>query len=252
MYFLQLGSMLIGLIRGGERDLVHSTASRVERGGAARVLGHDTAAVSKAARTGMRRATATTGVAVKDGLRKVEIHPLGKEGSYVRKVHVYGADRDRIIASLPGPATGPNGFAPEMVSVTPVEKQFHADRTTKAEKMRLPHLPESMGATVEGRPTADGMAFTMHDGLTSGEFTLKVSPERRLADGTKEVVVTEEGRFSLLREKPKSLLGVPAYLFSHLTPMGWLLQATGGAAVSDAHIALFQLEAVLRKRLNLR
>ncbi len=250
MYFPQIASSLMGLFRGGAREIAHGKAAQVGRGAVSRGLGQDTAAVSKAARAAMRRGTTAGEVTVKDGLRKVAIHPLGKEGSYVRKVHVTGADRHRVIAALPGPATGPNGFAPNMVTVTPVEQQFRADRTTRADKMRLPHLPESMGATVEGRPTADGMAFKMHDGLTSGEFTLKVSPERRLADGTTEVIVTEAGRFSLMREQPKSLWGVPGYLFSHLTPMGWLMQAAGGAAVSDAHIGLFELAAVLRKRLN--
>lgn len=224
MYFPQLASKVIGVLQGGERRLVRRTARRVE---------HDAA-----------------GVSVREGLRKVEVHPFGKRGSYLREVHVRGARRDRVIAALPGPATGPRGFAPDMVTVTPVAKQFRPDRTTRAEKMRLPHLPESMGATVEGRPTADGMAFTMRDGLTSGGFTLKVGPERRLADGSTEVTVTEAGHFSLMRERPKSIWGVPAFLFSHLTPMGWLMQATGGAAVSDAHMGLFELAAVLRRRLT--
>lgn len=249
MHFPRISRMVIGLMRGSEREVVRGTANRVERGGVAHVLGHDRAAVSQAARAGLRGGAPATAVTVKDGLRQVAIHPLGKEGSYVRKVHVYGAERERVIASLPGTATGPNGFAPNMVSVTPVEQQLRADRTIKAEQMRLPHLPASMGATVEGRPTADGMAFRMHSGITSGEFTLEVSPERRLADGTTEVIVTEAGRFSLLREKPRSWLGMPAYLFSHLTPMGWLMQAAGGAAIADAHIGLFELEAVLRRRL---
>jgi hypothetical protein len=34
--------------------------------------------------------------------------------------------------------------------------------------------------------------------------------------------------------------------------MGWFMRAAGGAAVSDAHIGLFQLEDVLQRRLGAR
>lgn len=189
-------------------------------------------------------------VAVKDGLRKVEVHPLGREGSYIRDVHVFGASRQQILDALPGPATGPNGFAPGMVSETPVAKQFRADRTTRAEQMRIPGLPAGMGATVSGKPTPGGMAFKMEDGLTTGAFTIDVGPEERLADGRKHVVVREQGHFSIFGGKPGSLLGWMASAFANLTPMGWLMRATGGAAVSDAHIGIFQLEDVLRRRLG--
>ncbi|MDB5100967.1 MAG: hypothetical protein JWM80_5388 [Cyanobacteria bacterium RYN_339] len=201
---------------------------------------------SRTAEEGAREAR----VAVTNGLRKVEVHPLGREGSYVREVHVYGASRKQILDALPGPATGPNGFAPDMVSVTPVSQQFHADRTTRAEQMRLPGLPASLGATVSGKPTPSGMAFKMEDGITTGGFTIAVGPEERLADGRRHVVVTEAGHFSIFGGMPGSWLGMAASAFANFTPMGWMMRAAGGAAVSDAHITIFELEAVLRKRLQ--
>jgi len=107
-----------------------------------------------------------------------------------------------------------------------------------------------MGATVSGKPVADGMDFKMEDGLTTGAFTLRVGPEERLADGRKHVVVREAGHFSIFGGKPGSLLGWMASAFANLTPMGWFMRAAGGAAVSDAHIGLFQLDDVLRRRLG--
>ncbi|MBI3891577.1 MAG: hypothetical protein HY303_08615 [Candidatus Wallbacteria bacterium] len=196
-------------------------------------------------------ARATVRVHVEEGERNVQFEPIKGDGKYVRCVFVYGVTRQKVLDCLPGPATGPNGFAPKMVTETPIEQQF-VDGVTHAEKMRLPGLPAVMGATVEGRRTADGMAFTMRDGLTYGDFTLTVSPERTTSDGSLEVKVTEAGSFSILKSKPKSLLGVPAYLFSNWTPMGWFMQGVSGAVVSKAHIFLFQLEDVLRRRLGAR
>ena len=241
MYFPPVGQLLVNFFRAGERRVDQAAGHEVARG----VLRRDAALVSGGAREALAGR-----VQIREGLRHVDVHPLERRGTYVREVHVRGVDRQRVIDALPGPATGPQGFAKDMVTVTPVGQQFHADRSVRAEQMRLPGLPAAMGATVEGRPTPDGMAFTMRDGLTTGAFTLKVGPARRLADGTTEVTVTEAGHFSLMRERPSSLLGWPAYLFNQLTPMGWMLQATGGAAVSDAHIGLFELEAVLRERLK--
>src|SRR2546426_16428 len=113
MYFPQVTDALVGMFRT-------RTAQQAAEQGVRDVFGRDAR------------------VAVTNGLRKVEVHPLGREGSYVRQVHVYGASRDQILEALPGPATGPNGFAPDMVSETPVAKQFGADHTTHAEQMRLP------------------------------------------------------------------------------------------------------------------
>jgi hypothetical protein len=192
---------------------------------------------------------ATTRSSVLDGERNVEWDPLGRRATYERSVFVFGVPREKVIAALPGPATGPEGFAPKMVSATPVERQFDGTRV-RTEKMRLPGLPEAAGATVEGWPTEDGMAFRMSDGLTSGDFTIVVGPERRLSDGDIEVKVVEAGYFTILQSPPKSLLGIPAFLLANFTPPGWLGQATGGAAICHAHIELFQLEAVLARRLH--
>ena len=124
MYFPAFASTLLKLVRYGERDAAHGVAGRAGKAAAGEVV-------------------------VRDGLRKVEVHPLGRRGSYRREVEVIGAERGRVIGVLPGPATGPDGFAPDMVSVTPVARQFHADRTTRAEQVRVPGLPPAMGATVE-------------------------------------------------------------------------------------------------------
>lgn len=236
MYFPPITDMITGLLRGSERLSAEVAGKDAARATVEKAFGRD---VRQAAR-----------VQITNGPRRVDMHPLGGQGSYVRQVEVVGSSRERILAALPGPATGPNGFAPHMVSETPVSRQFHADGTVRAEQTRIPGLPAAMGATVSGRPTANGMAFQMRDGLTTGDFTLDVGPERTLADGRKTVTVTEAGHFSLMRGKPISLAMSPFYLLANFTPMGWLMQATGGAAVSDAHIGLFQLADVLRKRLN--
>lgn len=196
-------------------------------------------------------ASAAPRVTVVAGERDVEVHALQGRATYVRVVHVYGATRRAIVASLVGPATGPDGFAPNMVSETPVARQ-HSGRFTRAEKTRLPGLPAALGATVSAEFTGDGVLLKMRDGMTFGDFRIDVSPERRLPDGGLEVRVTESGWFTMLNAKPRSLLGVPLYIIANKTPMGWFMQAAGGAAVSKAHIALFELEAVLAKRLGAR
>jgi hypothetical protein len=188
-------------------------------------------ALAASARAGAR-------VTVVAGERNVDVHMLKGRATYVRDVYVYGASRRAIVAALPGPATGPDGFAPIMVSETPVAAQWRG-RRTRAEKMRLPGLPAAMGATVSAQFTDDGVLLSMRDGMTHGDFLIEVSPERHLTDGGIEVRVRESGWFTLLEGKPRSLLGV-------------FMQAAGGAAVSKAHIAIFQLEAVLARRLSAR
>lgn len=190
-------------------------------------------------------------VTVVAGERDVDVHALQGRATYVRVVHVYGATRRAIVAALVGPATGPDGFAPNMVSETPVAEQLRG-RFVRSEKTRLPGLPAALGATVSAEFTGDGVLLKMRDGMTYGDFRIDVSAERRLPDGGVEVRVTESGWFTLLNARPRSLLGVPAYLFANATPMGWFMQAAAGAAVSKAHIALFELEAVLAKRLGAR
>lgn len=202
------------------------------------------AALATAASAGPR-------VTVIAGERDVRVHALAGRATYVRVVHVYGASRRAIVAALVGPATGPSGFAPNMVTETPVAEQ-HSGRFTHAEKMRLPGLPAAFGANVTAEFTDDGVLLKMRDGLTFGDFRIDVAPERVLPDGGVEVRVTESGWFTMLNRKPRSLLGAPLYLFANKTPMGWFLQAAGGAAVSKAHIALFELEAVLARRLGAR
>jgi hypothetical protein len=190
-------------------------------------------------------------VSVQAGARRVSVHPFRQQASYVREVYVHGATRARIVAALAGPATGPDGFAPRMQSATPVADQYRDGHVT-AEKTRLPGLPEAMGSTVSGDLVADGMVLRMRDGLVTGDFRITVSPERRLPDGDLEVRVVEIGTMTILRQPPRSLAGIPAYLLANATPFGWMMQAAGGAAVSRAHIWLFELEAVLTRRLNAR
>src|SRR5687768_14049793 len=110
-------------------------------------------------------ASAAPRVSVIAGERDVDVHALQRRAMYVRVVHVYGASRRAIVAALVGPATGPDGFAPNMVSATPVARQL-SGRRVRAEQTRLPGLPAALGATVSAEFTDDGVLLSMRDGVT--------------------------------------------------------------------------------------
>lgn len=194
-------------------------------------------------------APAVAQIRVTDGPRDVDFEPLEARGSYVRIVHVQGATVDRVLRALRGPATGPLGFARTFVSETPVREQHVGDRTN-ALRMRAPGAPAIAGSNVSARFDANGMTATLSGGIVGGEFEITVMEDTPGADGRPRVRVTETGRFHILRQPPSSIFGIPRYLFANLTPMGWVMQALGGSAVSAAHIRFFELEKALEVRLT--
>lgn len=188
-------------------------------------------------------ASAQAQVRIEDGPRDVDFEPLRARGSYVREVFVYGASRERVIRALRGPATGPLGFARTFSAATPVREQHRGDRT-EVRKMRAPGAPEAAGSDVSARFGPEGMVATLSGGIVGGTFEITVVDE-----GERQRVI-ETGRFHVLRDPPSSIFGIPRYLFANWTPMGWVMQALGGTAVSAGHIKFFELEKALEVRLN--
>lgn len=187
-------------------------------------------------------------VRVTPGHRDVDLEPMRARGSYVRICTVEGASRELVVRALRGPATGPLGFAPRFQSTTPVRDQYDG-RRVQAQGMRIPGAPVALGSTVTGYVSDRGMEARMTEGLVGGDFRIEVGPEERGPSGPR-VRVTETGAFHVMRRPPKTVFGIPAFMFANFTPMGWLGQALGGAAVSKGHIDFFDLEGALEKRLN--